>query len=140
MTDEERAVLSKQIDDKFDWFNRGSRLWSVVHHWSLGLSGFFSAMAAVVLKINSFKDAFPAVYENRDDVVAGLAALATLITMLAASGGFGRKWQTNRMSRGRVERLKIALTDPAANAAEIRSELQDIIKKHDEAIVGTPLK
>ena len=52
----------------------------------------------------------------------------------------GRKWQSNRVSRGRIDRLKIELSDPNVDAGRIRLELDDIIKKHDEAIVGSPVK
>lgn len=38
----------------------------------------------------------------RADIADGLAAAAPLVTTLAASGGFGRKWQANRRSRGRI--------------------------------------
>lgn len=140
MTDEERAYLEQQLAAKFKWFNNGSRLWSAVHHWSLGVSAVTSALAAVVIKLNWLKEAWPAVYANRDDVVAILAALATIITAVSAAGNFGRKWQTNRISRGRIERLQVVLSDPAASASAIRDELQDIIKKHDESIVGAPIK
>jgi hypothetical protein len=139
MTDEERLLLTQQLDAKYRWFNTGSRTWSAVHHWSLGLSGIFSTLAVVFLKINWLKAQFLTV-ENREDFAAIFAAVATLITTLAAAGNFGRKWQTNRVSRGHVERLKIALSDPAADPIVIRNELLDIIKKHDEAIIGTPLK
>lgn len=139
MNDEEHAYLAQQLAAKFRWFNTGSRLWSAVHHWSLGLSAVCSALAAVVLKLNWAHEVFPAA-ADRDDLAAVLAALATLITAISAAGSFGRKWQSNRISRGRVERLQIALSDPAANAATIRHELQDIIKQHDERLIGTPLK
>ena len=140
MTNEERAFLTQQIDAKFQWFNNGSRLWSAVHHWSLGVSAGLSALAVLVVKLGWLKANFPSIYTDRDDVVALLAAAAALITTVAAAGGFGRKWQMNRISRGRVERLQIALSDPAADAGVIRDELQDIIKKHDEGIIGAPVK
>jgi len=140
MTDEERAYLEQQLAAKFKWFNNGSRLWSAVHHWSLGVSAVTSALAAVVIKLNWLKEAWPSVYASRDDVVAILAALATIITAVSAAGNFGRKWQTNRISRGRIERLQVVLSDPAASASAIRDELQDIMKKHDEGIVGAPIK
>lgn len=140
MTDEERTYLEQQLAAKFKWFNNGSRLWSAVHHWSLGVSAVTSALAAVVIKLSWLKDAWPSVYTNKDDAAAVLAALATIITAVSAAGSFGRKWQTNRISRGRIERLQVALSDPTASASAIRDELQDIMKKHDEGIVGAPIK
>jgi hypothetical protein len=140
VTDEERAFLQQQLAAKFRWFNNGSRLWSAVYHWSLGVSAVTSGLAFVVIKFSWLKDIWPSAYEDRDDAAALFAALATIITAVSAAGNFGRKWQTNRISRGRVERLQIALSDPAASAAAIRDELQDIMKKHDEGIVGAPIK
>lgn len=140
MTDEERVFLEQQINAKLKWFNNGSRLWSTVHHWSLGFSAASSALAAIVIKLNWLEHALPTIYANRDDAVALCAGLATIITAISAAGSFGRKWQTNRISRGRIERLQIALSDPAASATSIRDELQDIMKKHDEGIIGTPIK
>ena len=140
MTDEERTFLEQQLIAKLKWFNNGSRFWSTVHHWSLGVSAVTSALAAIVIKLNWLKEALPTVYANREDAVAIFAALATIITTVSAAGSFGRKWQTNRISRGRIERLQIALSDPAASASAIRDELQDIMKKHDEGIVGAPIK
>jgi hypothetical protein len=140
MTDDERTFLSAELAAKLRWFNNGSRNWSSLHHWSLGVSAFLSALSAVVLKINWLKSAYPSVYENREDIVAALAFAATLITAVSAAGSFGRKWQTNRVSRGRVQRLQIAMSDPSADAAVIRRELQDVIRSHDEGIIGTPVK
>ena len=140
MTDDERTFLGTELAAKLRWFNNGSRNWSALHHWSLGVSAILSALSAVVLKINWLKCAYPSVYENREDIVAVLAFVATLITAVSAAGSFGRKWQTNRVSRGRVERLQIAMSYPSADAAVIRRELQDVIRSHDEGIIGTPIK
>ena len=140
MTEEERVFLEHQLNVKLKWFNNGSRLWSTVHHWSLGVSAASSALAAIVIKLNWLEEALPTIYANRDDAVALFAGLATIITAISAAGSFGRKWQTNRISRGRIERLQIALSDPTASAPAIRDELQDIMKKHDEGIIGTPIK
>jgi uncharacterized membrane protein YcjF (UPF0283 family) len=139
MTDAERAFLVEKLSSKYRWFNNGSRLWSAVHHWSLGLSATLSALAVIVVKVSWLQSAWPGLHDHQDDVVAVLAALATLITTLAAAGSFGRKWQANRISRGRIERLQITLSDPAADASSIRTELQSIIEKHDEGIIGTPV-
>ncbi|CUS36285.1 exported hypothetical protein [Candidatus Nitrospira nitrificans] len=73
----------------------------------------------------------------RDDVAAGLAAAATLVTTFAASGGFGRKWQANRRSRGRIDQVKIDFSSPNADAQKIREDLKAIIKQHDDSIIGS---
>ena len=140
MTADERKFLEDQISEKYKWFNTGSRTWSFFYNGSLIGSAILSGLAAVVAKIAFFKDGVGLSDENIKDIVAVLAALATLVTTLTAGGGLGRKWQTNRVSRGRIERLRIAFSDPDAGAAKIRTELEDIIMKHDEAIVGSTVK
>ena len=133
MTDEEKAFLESEINRQYRWYNRGSKLWSTVHHWSLAVSALLSALATVVLKSEWIKS-FVVAY--RDDVAAGLAAAATLVTTLAASGGFGRKWQANRRSRGRMDQVRIDFSSPNADSEKIRDELKKIIKEHDDSIIG----
>ncbi|HRI39211.1 MAG TPA: SLATT domain-containing protein [Nitrospira sp.] len=134
MTEEEKAFLESEINRQYQWYNRGSKLWSAVHHWSLAVSALLSALATLVLKsewVNTF------VVTYRDDVAAGLAAAATLVTTLAASGGFGKKWQANRRSRGRMDQVKIDFSSPKADPQRIREDLKAIIKQHDDSIIGS---
>lgn len=134
MTEEEKTFLESEIDRQYQWYNRGSKLWSAIHHWSLAVSALLSALATLVLKsewINTL------VVTYRDDVAAGFAAAATLVTTLAASGGFGRKWQANRRSRGRMDQVRIDLSSPEADPRKIREDLKCIIKEHDDSIIGS---
>ncbi len=134
MTEEEKAFLEREINRQYQWYNRGSKLWSAIHHWSLAVSALLSALATLVLKSEWIKTL---VVTCRDDVAAGLAATATLVTTLAASGGFGRKWQANRRSRGRMDQVKIDFASPKADPQKIREDLKDIIREHDDSIIGT---
>lgn len=137
MTDEEKAFLESEIVRQYRWYNRGSRLWSSVHHWSLAGSALLSAFATLVLKsewISTLIVAYP------NDVAAGLTAAATLVTTFAASGGFGRKWQANRRSRGRIDQIKIDFSSPDADSQKIRDDLKQVIKEHDDAIIGPVAK
>jgi hypothetical protein len=140
MCDEQRDFLQEQIEAKYKWFNRGSRFWSAAHHWSLGISAVLSTMSVLVLKLGFIQDVSAPLYRHRDDLAALLAGAAAMIAALAASGGFGRKWQSNRISRGRIERLRLDLYSPDADLAKIRDQLKDVIRTHDESIVGSPLK
>ncbi|WAK01350.1 hypothetical protein [Methylobacter sp. YRD-M1] len=133
MTDEEKAFLESEIARQYRWYNKGSRLWSSVHHWSLAVSALLSAFATLVLKSEWIKTLIVA---YREDVAAGLTAAATLVTTLAASGGFGRKWQANRRSRGRIDQIKIDFSSPDADSQKIRDDLKQVMKEHDDAIIG----
>jgi hypothetical protein len=137
MTEEEKTFLENEIKRQYQWYNRGSKLWSAVHHWSLAASALFSALATLVLKSEWIKT-FVVTY--RDDVAAGLAATATLVTTLAASGGFGRKWQANRQSRGRIDQVRIDFANPKSDPEKIREDLKNIIKEHDNSIIGPVAK
>lgn len=134
MTEDERAFLEGEINRQYQWYNRGSKLWSAVHHWSLAVSALLSALATLVLKSEWVKT-FVVTYQ--DDVAAGLAAAATLVTTLVASGGFGRKWQANRRSRGRLDQVKIDFSSPQADPQKIREDLKAIIEQHDDSIIGS---
>ncbi len=101
------------------------------------MSALLSALATLVLKSEWIQTL---VVTYRDDVAAGLAAAATLVTTLAASGGFGRKWQANRRSRGRMDQVKIDFSNPKADPEKIREELKNIIKEHDDSIIGSASK
>lgn len=134
MTEDERAFLEGEINRQYQWYNRGSKLWSAVHHWSLAVSALLSALATLVLKSEWVKT-FVVTYQ--DDVAAGLAAAATLVTTLVASGGFGRQWQANGRSRGRLDQVKIDFSSPQADPQKIREDLKAIIKQHDDSIIGS---
>jgi hypothetical protein len=135
MTEEEKAFLESEINRQYQWYNRGSKLWSAVHHWSLAVSAFLlSALATLVLKSEWIKTL---VVTYRDNVAAGLAAAATLVTTLAASGGFGRKWQANRRSRGRMDQVKIDFSNPKTDPQKIREDLKTIIQQHNDSIIGS---
>ena len=135
MTEDEKQFLSEKINSKYyPTYNRGSKLWSAAHHWVRGLSAIFSATATFVLK-SKWVESLNLPFQN--DIAAGASALATLVTAIAAAAGFNRKWQANRISRGRIEQLQLDLSNPDVDLNMVREELKDIIAKHDEKIVGT---
>jgi hypothetical protein len=131
MTAQEREQLIIQIDKQYHWYLRGSRLWSFVHHGSLYMSAVLSAASALTLKLDVYKD-----LAARNDLAAVLATIAALLGTLAAAGGFGRKWQSNRVSRGRIQNLRLDIDASDADAARIREELKKVIADHDRALVG----
>ena len=121
-----------ELERWYKWYNWGCHFWSSLHHGSLYGAAVFSAASALVLKLDSLKD-----LSTRSDVGAALATVAALTATLAAAGGFRRKWQSNRISRGLISELRIDLTDPTSNSTEIRKSLKRIIDQHDRAIIGT---
>ena len=139
MSQEERRFFEEQVVEKYRWFNDGSRAWSFFYNGSLIVSAILSGSAVLVAKLSIFKE-YCLTDEHIKDIVALLAAAATLLSVLTAGGGLGRKWQANRISRGRIDQFKVALSDPNADPVKLRADLSEIIRKHDEAIIGTPVK
>ena len=131
MNTDARAELTKQLDEKYCWYDKGSRWWSTAHHSSLYLGAAFSGIAALLLKLDFLKD-----WSHTTDLAAAIAAAAALLGTFAASGGFDRKWRANRISRGRIEELRIDLTDPDVDLKSVRDRLKSIIEAHDQAIAG----
>ena len=131
MSADERGLLAKQLNEKYCWYDKGSRWWSTAHHSSLYFGAAFSATAALLLKLD-FMKAWP----YTTDLAAAIAAVAALLGTFAASGGFDRKWRANRMSRGKIEELRIDLMDPDADLKSLRERFKAIIEAHDQAIAG----
>src|SRR5215813_924488 len=123
VTPEEKTQLKAQPDEKYAWYNKGSRWWSAAHHSSLYLAAGFSAASALMLKLDSLKQ-----WQYITDVAATVSAVAALLGTFAASGGFERKWRANRISRGKIEELRIDLTDDSADAKAVRERLKAIIE------------
>lgn len=76
-------------------------------------------------------------FNFKTDIAAGASAFAALLTAIAAASGFSRKWQANRISRGKIEQLQIDMSEPGVDLKQVRKELKDIIAKHDEKIVAS---
>jgi hypothetical protein len=132
VTPDERATLKAQIEEKYSWYDRGSRWWSTAHHSSLYLAAGLSGASALLLKLDSLKQ-----WHYATDVAAVASAVAALLGTIAASGGFERKWRANRLSRGKVEELRIDLADDSADAKTMRDRLKAIIVAEDQAVVGS---
>jgi len=131
MTPEERHALRIEVDTFYKRRDRATKMWSALYHGSLYLSAILSATAALILKLDFFKDS-----THQTDMSAILAAAAAIIVTLTAAGAFNRKWRVNRTSRSGLEQLRIDLSEPIVDGATIRTKLKEIIQKHDEGIIG----
>ena len=67
-------------------------MWSSAHHLSLFGSIICSILAGVQIQI--FKN---------PDIASVLTAMAAVLTGIAASGGFERKWRSKRLSRSKAD-------------------------------------
>jgi hypothetical protein len=108
------------------WFRKGQVLWSVAHHSCLFGSILCSGLAGMFLQIG---------VEKYKDVASLLTTLAAVLTAMALSGGFERKWRSNRLSRSNIDALLLDMQDDPINTKPIRHALKEVIRAHDGEIV-----
>jgi hypothetical protein len=106
-------------------------LWSIAHHSFLFGAAILSAAAALILQLKSgISD--PA----RSDWASVCAAIASVIGVVSAIGGFDRKWRTNRLTKARLEELQIDLMQDDFDSAKLRDDIKTMIRAHHAGIVG----
>ena len=127
--DQEREVLKCELMEKYGWYDKGSKSWSVAYNSSIFSAAGLSTISAVVLKVMSNN-----VLAQKISTLC--ASAAALLTTFIAGGGFARKWKANRLARGKIRQLFIDLEDPKADLSAIRTQLKKIMEEEDEAIVG----
>ena len=119
--------VARDLSDATLW----TKLWSAVHHSFLFGGAVLSAVAAIVLQLELPISEISAT--NLATLIAGAAALTSTI---AASGGFARKWRTNRLIKVRLLQLEIDLINPEVESANVRQDLKDITQLRYDGIVG----
>jgi len=123
---EVKEKLEKKIED---WRNeRGSaqKRWSAVHHFCLFGSILCSVAAGTIIQIS----------KDLSTLATTLTSIAAVLTAIAASGGFERKWRSNRLSRSKGDLLLIDLDTESPNLKKIRKGFKTAIEKHDLEVVG----
>lgn len=112
--------INKWRQDRYS----AQRRWSGVHHSVLFGSIVCSVLAGALIQYDF------------GHVASIFTAVAAVLTGIAASGGFERKWKSNRLSRSKADCLIIDLEDPQHDLNHIRHEFKSAIEKHDLEVVG----
>ncbi|AHK17495.1 MAG: hypothetical protein VB954_04130 [Thalassolituus sp.] len=123
-SDTAKNRLIERISQWRDERYHAQRRWSFAHHLVLFGSIIASVLAGTLIQINMTQHA------------SLLTTLAAVLTAIAASGGFERKWKSNRLSRSRADRMLLALDDDEADLHDVRAQLAQAIEKHDMEVVG----
>jgi hypothetical protein len=131
MSTDERAALVARIEKDYANEVLWTKAWSAVHHSFLFGGAILSFVAAIAIELDLQLGTLTP--KRSGALMAGLAALAGTV---AASGGFGRKWKTNRRTRGRLRALLTDCGAPDADGDSIRKRLNTIWDEHDAGIVG----
>lgn len=122
----DRNILKYEAIKWHHWFNKGQRNWSIAHHGAMFGSILCSVAAGAALQM-----------KNGDliGLATVLTSIAAALTSLSASGGFERKWRSNRLSRSRIDSLLIDLEAESPDIQDLANQLKDIIARHDQEIV-----
>ncbi len=131
-----RAQIRDQIGYWHRRWRRGQKAWSVAHHVSLSGAAIISVAIAFIIQINA--QLLSSV--SNENLSTVLAFFAAALSALAAAGRFQQKWRANRLSRSRLDELRIDFTDSNADLHNVRERLKGIIKEHDQEILGGDLK
>ncbi len=131
MNDQERQTFQERVSKDLSNATLWTKLWSLIHHTFLFGGAVLSAAAGVVLQLDVH-----VVEISATSLATLLAGAAALTTTIAGSGGFDRKWRTNRLIKVRLVQLGIDLMNPEVEDANIRQDLKDIARLRYEGIVG----
>ena len=112
-------------------FYRGQKNWSAAHHFAIFGSIICSVTAGAILQFD---------HPHVAGIASVFTSIAAALTSLAVSGGFERKWRSNRLSRSRIDGLLIDIEAEAPNIPDLTEKLKDIIAKHDQEIVKDEFK
>ena len=122
---EEKKRLKQSIINWRKERNSAQKMWSGVHHVSLFGSIICSIFAGAQIQIY-----------NNPNIASILTAIAAVLTGIAASGGFERKWRSNRLSRSKADCLLIDLDNEDVDLEKIKRTYKLAIEKHDLEIIG----
>lgn len=131
MPTDERAALKVEIDRWLKRWRFGQVAWSFTHHLALFGATVLSVLVGFLVQLHEEQ-----VPWSSDLLSTILSCAAALLTGVAAAGNFERKWRANRLSRGRLEALRIDFMDPNADVDGMRQRLKEALRVHDEEILG----
>ncbi len=127
----DKNIFKKEATKWHDWFYKGQKNWSAVHHATVFGSIICSVTAGALLQVKN---------PEMIGFATVLTSVAAALTSLGASGGFERKWRSNRLSRSRVDGLLIDIEAESPDVNDLANQLKDIIASHDQEIVKEETK
>lgn len=130
----EQALVGRAIWDNYLETRTNASRWSGVYWGFTFAAAALSALAALILKVET-------IIKNdgaKKDLAALLSVVAALLITISTSGDFQRKWQANRIAAAEIERTGYEFLEK--DGADARSYLaavgQSLLRRH-MAIVGS---
>jgi hypothetical protein len=133
--DTDQSLVAKAILDSYKEARSNASKWSGVYWGFTFLAAIFSALAGVILKVESiFKNS----EQMKKDVGALLAVCAALLITISTSGDFQRKWQANRVAASELERTAYDFLEnnKTNEPRKYFSDVGNILHKRNLSIVG----
>ena len=129
----DKAVVAKAILTNYLEIRGNASRWSGVYWSCTFLAALFSALAGLILKIESL----PIEEKPRKDVSATLAVTAAILVTISTSGDFQRKWQANRIAAAELEGAGYAfLASRGKNPLSYHAIIGKTLYQRHMAIVG----
>jgi hypothetical protein len=132
-TNPDRALVARAIWDNYKENRNNASRWSGIYWGFTFTAAILSALAALVLKLESL-------LKNdgvKKDLVALLSVAAALLITISSSGDFQRKWQANRIAAAELERIGYEfLEKKGSDARTYLGAVGEILLRKHLAIVG----
>lgn len=136
-SEQDQSLVARLILENYHETRSNAARWSGIYWGFTFFAAIFSALAALVLKVESFLRNEAA----KKDIAALLSVAAALLVTVSTSGDFQRKWQANRVAAAELERTGYSFLEN--NGAEPRTYLAsvgDILLRRQLAISGSAEK
>ena len=129
----DQALVARVIWDNYLETRANAARWSGVYWGMTFAAAVLSALAALVLKLETFVRNEGA----KKDLAALLSVAAALMITISTSGDFQRKWQANRIAAAELERTGYEfLEKDGADARSYLASVGPILLRRHLAIVG----
>ncbi|MDB5800975.1 MAG: hypothetical protein JWL63_1914 [Rhodocyclales bacterium] len=130
----EQALVARAIWDNYLETRSNASRWSSVYWGFTFTAAVLSALAALILKLET-------IIKNegaKKDLAAMLSIVAALLITISTSGDFQRKWQANRIAAAELERTGYEfLEKDGANARAYLAVVGQSLLRRQMAIVGS---
>ena len=118
--EQDQSLVARIIVANYHETRSNASRWSGIYWGFTFFAAIFSALAALVLKVETIIHNEGA----KKDIAALLSVAAALLVTISTSGDFQRKWQANRVAAAELERTGYSFLEN--NGAEPRSYLASV--------------
>ena len=129
----DQALVARTILESFQETRDNASRWSGIYWGFTFCAAAFSALAGLILKLESFLKSEAA----KKDIAAVLSVAAAVMITVSTSGDFQRKWQANRIAAAEIERAGYDfLENDGANPRSYMAVVGKALLQKNLAIVG----